>query len=89
MNSKTFYKNPPPAELSLGKKPEGRAALAPAGRSLKTFQIWWGRGDLCTGAARKESCVVSHQDHRGGRQAGPLPPLGQLGLGRWGQLQTA
>lgn len=35
------------------------------------------------------SRVVSHQDHGGRRQAGSLPPLGQLALRGRGQLQAA
>lgn len=38
---------------------------------------------------REGSRVVPHQDHGGCRQAGSLPPLGQLGLGWWGQMQAA
>lgn len=38
---------------------------------------------------REGSCMVPHQDHRGCREAGSLPPLGQLRLGWWGQMQVA
>lgn len=38
---------------------------------------------------REGSCMVPHQDHGGSREAGSLPPLGQLGLGRRGQMQAA
>lgn len=38
---------------------------------------------------REGSCVVPYQDHRGCGQAGSLPPLGQLGLGWWRQMQAA
>lgn len=83
---------PPTAEFPAG-NPTGvwGAARVTAGNSLKkSLDLGvWGVGAYVhrgVGGSR----VVPHQDQGGGREAAALlPPLGQLGLGWWGQTQAA
>lgn len=80
-------KTPPNTALHRQQDPAERGAWGGRGVQVPSLQVPQGRG-ICT-RGYWGSCALPHKDHRVGRQASPLAPLGQLGLGGRGQLQTA